>query len=201
MPGGDHSVLASALIDTISGSDALFDLAFTDMLKNRIVQLVEENIGSAQQKPYCSMQGNISTKADSRRMISIGIDDYGEKRLASCAHAEGDAVALLAQLEKRGYEGRTLLGGKATCDAILSAVEKGCESLGAGDILVIFFSGYGITMRGRLELLTANSCFYGGMTPTNLIDLGELSDKLDHARADTVLICDCVFAAIDDLTS
>ena len=66
------------------------------------------------------------------------------KRFGSCPGCEVDAkrLALLMQ-DGMGYEGKTLISGQATKEAVVDALNKGIESTPEDGLFLFFYSGHG----------------------------------------------------------
>jgi hypothetical protein len=128
------------------------------------------------------------------RAVCIGINDYPGtgNDLSGCVN---DATDWAAELERRGFEVRTVLDSKATKDAVVAEMREVVAATGPGECGVITYSGHGTWVPdddgdepdGRDEAL----CPYDIRTAGPLLD-DELFDVFaeQHPRARVVFVSD-----------
>jgi hypothetical protein len=101
-----------------------------------------------------------------RHALLIGVpdyddDDFNEPRLANAVRS--DVAAMRAALEQSGYEKITECGtadaerGGATPNRIKQSIEAACANVPPGGVLLIYFSGHGLTVDGRDYLVATDS--------------------------------------------
>ncbi|MGH9720182.1 MAG: caspase family protein, partial [Bryobacteraceae bacterium] len=79
-----------------------------------------------------------------RRAVCVGIDAYPSEPLSGCV---ADARLWAGALGALGFETNLLLDGKATRNAILSALSQAVAQSAPGDIFVFQYSGHGTTVK------------------------------------------------------
>lgn len=78
--------------------------------------------------------------------LVIGISDYARPEWPDLTFPEKDARAMEAFLRGQGFEVTALYNGQATRSAIITALEEELpHRIGAGDRVVLFYSGHGHT--------------------------------------------------------
>lgn len=82
--------------------------------------------------------------------LHIGINTIDSNHYASAGLAapgldgcENDALAMQAIFEREGYQSTLLLSAQATREAVSEAIQKAAQTLKAGDIFVLTYSGHG----------------------------------------------------------
>ena len=101
-----------------------------------------------------------------RHAVLIGVpryddDEFNDRRLANAVHA--DVSAMRAALAQSGYAitecgTEDAAHGEATLNRINQAIEEACANTPVGGVLLIYFSGHGVTI-GRTDYLVPRDAY------------------------------------------
>jgi hypothetical protein len=116
-----------------------------------------------------------------RHALLIGVpvyddDEFNEPRLGDAVRS--DVAAMRAALDQSGYA-ITECGitdaerGGATLNRINQSIEAACANVPPGDVLLIYFSGHGLTVNGRDYLVPSDSYRPGSSQPAGRADAGQ----------------------------
>ena len=146
------------------------------------------------------------TENRSKRALLIGINDYQHvKKLRGCLN---DVAEIKGQLIKFGFQSQsmtTLQDSQATRPGILAAFDQLVQDTGKDDIVVIYYSGHGSSMRAARDdepdsfnetLVTVESSHQDGGTNTDILD-DEILDVIERLAVKTAyitLIFDCCYS-------
>ncbi|SIN66253.1 caspase family protein [Chitinophaga niabensis] len=97
---------------------------------------------------------------------------------------EFDAEDMRAIAEKMGFDNEKILNAGATREAVLNRISQAANTLEAGDIFLITFSGHGSNLPGKeKDGKDETWCLYNGQVPDN-----ELFDRYCEFREDVRIL-------------
>jgi hypothetical protein len=124
-----------------------------------------------------------------RLALIVAVDTYQEAGIPAAPHAESDAAALSALLERLGFaraQQTVLLGGQATKTAVESRLRRLAKTPPEGEILVVFFAGHSSTAKGQ-GYLTCHDSQPDELAETS-VPLRAVLDAVRAARCQRVVL-------------
>ena len=143
-----------------------------------------------------------SVQVGRRYAVLIGVDDYEDDCYQSLRFASRDAVSLGRSLESCGFD--TVVLSTAAEDprfrsSLANAwreIENLAERAGPEDTILLFFSGHGVSDRGKLYLLPRDGNF--NRLRRTALPLEDVRDTLAASKAALrVVVLDACYAALE----
>ncbi|MDQ1354364.1 MAG: hypothetical protein QG657_4673 [Acidobacteriota bacterium] len=137
-----------------------------------------------------------------RFALLIGVNEYMDKDYPSLQQTKNDVIGLEGLLTQVGYEVQSLhcqmedAGSRPTKKNICFELEKICNRVGEGDLLLIYYSGHGTAVNGNAYLAPSDA--NKSDLADSAIDLEEFKNKIIKAEAQAkVLFLDVCHAGIE----
>jgi hypothetical protein len=183
---------------SMEGNEGTADLKIEDDGGRWITALAIDKRGIAS-SPRSLLRTGTTAHSAQLYAVVVGIDDYPERRL-KLRYTASDARRLASALRAEGYY-RTphnvveLIGGKATGDAIIGALQETALKAGPKDTIVFSFAGHGLQAEDGRYYVTPSNFLTDKATETGL-SWQRIASALQATSARVVVVLDACHSAL-----